>query len=389
MEAKSSDPIRMGMVGGGSGAFIGGVHRIAARMDGHYRFLAGALSSSAEKSLASGRELGLEADRIYGTFAEMASKEARRADGIEVVSITTPNHVHFPAAKAFLEAGIHVICDKPMTITSGEAQELVDLVERTGKVFMLTHNYTGYPMVRKACAMVEAGELGVIRVVQAEYPQDWLAEPIEQQGQKQATWRSDPAQSGAGGSIGDVGTHAWNLLSFVTGLETQALAAELSRFVPGRKLDDHAHIMLRFAPVGGNPPARGLLWSSQVATGHENDLRLRVYGTKAGIEWSQTDPNYLWVTPLGQPRQKITRASTAAGDIAGRVTRIPAGHPEGYLEGFANLYHEAAMAIRAAREQKPVPSDILYPTVYDGLLGMKFIEACVRSSARDAAWEPL
>jgi predicted dehydrogenase len=381
----ASGPIRYGMVGGGQGAFIGAVHRIAARMDGEFQLVAGALSSDPERARASGAEIGLDPARNYASFQEMAKAEAKRLDGIEAVAIVTPNHVHYPAAKAFLEAGIHVICDKPLTSTLADAKKLAALVEKTGKVFVLTHNYTAYPMVRQAREMVQKGLLGDIRVVQAEYPQDWLTEDLAATGQKQAAWRSDPKQSGAGGATGDIGTHAYNLARFVTGLELDSLSADLDAFVPGRKLDDNAHVMLRFASG-----AKGMIWASQVAPGHENGLKLRVYGTKGGIEWVQADPNYLWYTPFGQPKQLITRAGAGASPAAARVSRIPSGHPEGYLEGFANIYAEAARAIRAARKKngKP-PRDVIFPTVQDGVEGVAFVEACVRSSKKNAAWTKL
>lgn len=377
-------PIRYGMVGGGQGAFIGAVHRIAARIDGEFTLVAGALSSDPERARASGAELGLDPKRAYGSFKEMAKAEARRKDGIEAVAIVTPNHMHYPAAKAFLEAGIHVICDKPLTSTLADAKKLAALVETSGKVFVLTHNYTGYPMVRQARAMVEDGVLGDLRVVQAEYPQDWLTEKVEDTGSKQASWRTDPKQSGAGGSTGDIGTHAYNLARFVTGLELDSLSADLTAFVPGRQLDDNAHVMLRFA--GG---AKGMLWASQVAPGNENGLKLRVYGTKGGLEWTQADPNYLWYTPFGQPKQLITRGGAGSGPAAARVTRVPPGHPEGYLEGFANIYAEAARAIRAARNGQKPPKDVIYPTVWDGVEGVAFVEACVRSSRKNGAWTRL
>ncbi len=377
----SAGRIRLGMVGGGEGAFIGGVHRIAARLDGHYDVVAGALSSTPEKSLRSGKALGLSEDRIYAGFQEMAEAEAARSDGIEAVSIVTPNHMHYPVARAFLTRGIHVICDKPLTSTLEDARALAALAGQSEALFVLTHNYTGYPMVRKAREMVANGDLGEIRVVQAEYPQDWLTEKLEDTGQKQAGWRTDPAQSGAGGSIGDIGTHALNLASFVTGLTLEALAADLSSFVEGRRVDDNAHILLRFA--GG---AKGMLWSSQVAPGNENALRLRVYGTKGGLEWAQEQPNHLWYAPFGEPKRLITRAGAGAGEAAARVTRIPSGHPEGYLEGFATIYAEAARAILAKRNGAPVPPDVIYPTVADGLAGMVFIDACARSSQQNGAW---
>ncbi|PHP66344.1 oxidoreductase [Zhengella mangrovi] len=382
-------PVRLGMVGGGQGAFIGAVHRMAARLDGHFQLAAGALSSDPERALASGAELGLAPDRCYGSFEAMARRERRLKDGIEAVAIVTPNHMHFPVARAFLKAGIHVICDKPLTSTLGDARKLARLAEDTGRLFVLTHNYTGYPMVRQARAMIEAGDLGTIRVVQVEYPQDWLADPIEETGQKQASWRTDPARSGAGGCVGDIGTHAWNLVSFVTGLETETVSADLDSFVPGRRLDDNAHVMLRFAPRGDGPPAKGMLWASQVSPGNENGLKLRVYGTKAGLEWAQEEPNAMWFSPLGEPRRLLTRGGAGANDAAARVTRIPGGHPEGYLEAFATLYTEAASAIRAMRGGGGLPADSLLPGVRDGLDGMRFIEACVRSSRANGRWTRL
>ena len=387
---KRERPIRYGMVGGGEGAFIGAVHRLAARMDGEFEFVAGALSSNPERAARSAAAIGLDPARSYSSFAEMAKKEAKRADGIEAVSIVTPNNVHFPAAKAFLEAGIHVICDKPLTATLAEAKKLAALVEKTGKVFVLTHNYTAYPMVRQAREMVQAGKLGEIRIVQAEYPQDWLTEDLAATGQKQASWRSDPKQSGAGGATGDIGTHAYNLARFVTGLELDSLSADLDAFVPGRLLDDNANVLLRFKGRDGGRGAKGMIWASQVAPGHENGLKLRVYGTKGGIEWVQADPNYLWYTPFGQPKQLITRNGAGAGPAAARVSRVPSGHPEGYLEGFANIYAEAAHAIRAARKKNGKPAkDVIYPTVQDGVEGVAFVEACVRSSKKNAAWTAL
>ena len=386
----STGPIRYGMVGGGQGAFIGGVHRIAARIDGEFELVAGALSSDPGRAKASGKELGIPADRNYGSFAEMAKAEAKRADGIEAVAIVTPNHMHYPAAKAFLEAGIHVICDKPLTSNLADAKKLAALVAKTGKLFVLTHNYTGYPMVRQAREMVAKGQLGDIRVVQAEYPQDWLTESAELSGSKQAEWRVDPKRSGVGGATGDIGTHAYNLARFVSGLELDSLSADLSAFGPGRVLDDNVNVMLRFKPAGKAPAARGMIWASQVAPGNENGLKLRVYGTKGGLEWVQADPNYLWFTPFGQPKQLITRGGAGSTPVAARVTRVPPGHPEGYLEGFANIYAEAARAIRAARKKGgKAPKDVIFPTVQDGVEGVAFVEACVRSSKKNAAWTKL
>ncbi|WP_233516996.1 Gfo/Idh/MocA family protein [Pseudotabrizicola alkalilacus] len=374
--------IRLGMVGGGRDAFIGAVHRIAARIDDQYELVAGCFSSDAEKSLASAADLGVA--RAYASFAEMAAKEARRKDGIEAVAIVTPNHMHAPVALQFLKRGIHVICDKPLTHTLPEAKKLAKAAEASGVVFALTHNYTGYPMIRQAAAMVAAGELGEIRLVQVEYAQDWLAEPIEDSGQKQAGWRTDPARSGAGGSTGDIGTHAFNLANFVSGLAVEELAADLQAFVPGRRVDDNAHVLLRYSSG-----ARGMLWCSQVAAGQENGLRLRIYGTKAGIEWEQETPNTLWVGPLGQPKYRLTRNGPGAGPEAGRVSRIPSGHPEGYLEGFANIYTEAARAIIARRDGTTLDPAVTFPGLKEGLEGVAFVDACVRSSARNAAWVKL
>jgi predicted dehydrogenase len=368
--------IKLGMVGGGNDAFIGGVHRIASRIDDHFELVAGALSSTPEKSRASGEALGLP--RVYDDFKSMAIREARLKDGIDAVSIVTPNHVHYEAAREFLKRGIHVICDKPLTSTLADAKKLVKAAESSDALFILTHNYTGYPMVRQAREMVAAGGIGKIRVVQVEYPQDWLT---VQQDIKQAEWRTDPARSGAGGSTGDIGTHAYNLACFITGLEATELAADLEAFVPGRQVDDNAHVMLRFD--GG---AKGMLWSSQVAPGNENALRIRVYGETGGLEWAQEDPNYLWHTPFGEPKRLITRGGAGAGDAAARVSRIPPGHPEGYLEGFANIYSEAAAAIRAHGAGSDADPGVIYPTVHDGLKGVAFVDACVRSSKRNAAW---
>jgi predicted dehydrogenase len=380
-QAAADGRIRLGMVGGGQGAFIGAVHRIAARLDDHYALVAGALSSDPTRAKRSGRELGLAPDRAYGDFQAMAAAEAVREDGIEVVTIVTPNHLHASVASVFLRAGMHVICDKPLATTVAEARDLVRVTQQTGKLFAVTYNYSGYPLIRQARAMIAAGELGDIRIVQAEYVQDWLTERLEATGQKQAAWRTDPAQAGAGGALGDIGTHAYHLACFVTGLTLDAVCADLTSFVAGRRLDDNAQILLRFQ--GG---ARGALWASQVAPGNENGLRLRVYGTKGGLEWDQENPNELWYAPFGQPPRRLTRGGPGAGPAAARVTRIPAGHPEGYLEGFATIYTEMAHAVRAARQGKATGGEVLFPTVEDGLRGVEFIDAAVRSSAQGAVW---
>lgn len=382
---KNTGRIRLGMVGGGQGAFIGAVHRLAARMDDHYEFVAGALSADPKKAKASGEELGLPADRIYSDYKEMAKAEAARPDGIEAVAIVTPNHLHVPVAKAFIEAGIHVICDKPLGISLKEAKSLEALLaKKKDLVFAFTHNYSAYPMIRQAKDMVATGVLGDIRVVQAEYPQDWLTTALEKSGQKQADWRTDPKRSGAGGCVGDIGTHAHQLACFVSGLSVDELAAELTTFVKGRALDDNVQVMLRFK--GG---ARGSIWTSQVAVGNENGMKLRVYGSKGGLEWKQEDPNYLWYTPYGEPKRLITRGGAGSTAPAGRVTRVPPGHPEGYLEGFANIYTEAARAIKAKRAGKRQEKDVQFPGIADAVAGMAFIEACVKSSAKNGKWTKL
>jgi predicted dehydrogenase len=374
--------IRLGMVGGGQGAFIGGVHRMAARIDDRYELVAGALSSDAARAAASAAELHLAPQRSYADYADMARREAAREDGIDIVAIVTPNHLHGRIASAFLDAGIDVICDKPMTTTVAEALAVVAKVRESQRLFALTHNYSGYPMVRQAREMVAAGELGELRVIQAEYPQDWLSTDLESTGQKQASWRVDPAQAGAGGSLGDIGSHAEHLVRFISGLELAQVSADLKTFVPGRRLDDNCHVLLRY--TNG---ACGMLWSSQVAPGNENTLRVRIYGSKAGLSFSQENPNQLWFTPLGGRAQLITRGGAGAGAAAARATRIPAGHPEGYLEGFAQLYRDVAEQIQARWEKRaPDPLACWVPTVEDGARGMKFIEAVVESSRADGRW---
>src|SRR5690348_13821968 len=371
------------MVGGGPGAFIGAVHRIAARLDDKYELVAAALSSDREKSLVGAKELNIP--RAYGSFQEMAAAESKMPEGIEVVSIVTPNHMHHAPAKAFLEAGIDVICDKPLRTTLEDALDLAKTVKRTGLVFGLTHNYTGHPLVRQAREMVAAGELGPIRLVQVEYVQDWLSTPLENTGQKQAEWRTDPARSGPGGSLGDIGTHAYNLACFVTGLPVQELAAEVTTFVPGRRLDDNVQMLLRFTKG-----VKGMLWASQVASGNENNLRLRVYGEKAGLEWQQEFPNELTFMPLGQPRRILKRGGPGTGAAAARAIRIPAGHPEGYLEGFAQLYKDLAEQIWARQEKRQAdPQALLVPGIAEGVEGMRFVAAVLESSRNHSAWTPL
>jgi len=376
--------MRIGMVGGGKDAFIGGVHRIALRLDGNYELVAGSFSSNFNNSKETGKDLGLAEDRVYETYQEMAEKESARSDGIHVVAIVTPNHLHVPIAKIFAEKGIHIICDKPLALSSEEAIELKNIVENNKIIFALTHNYTGYPMVRHARSLIQKNDLGSIRVVQAEYPQDWLTTKAEDSGLKQAEWRTDPKRSGNGGCIGDIGTHAFNLIRFITGLDVDELSADIHTFVKGRLLDDNAQIMLRFK--GG---AKGAIWSSQVAVGNENNLKIRVFGENGGLEWRQEDPNYLYYTKFGHPTQKITRGSGSASEEANDVTRIPPGHPEGYLEGFANIYSDVYKRLFAQTNKQNYDQSIdCYPTIYDGVEGMRFIETVLESNNNNSKWIP-
>ena len=375
--------IRYGMVGGGPGAFIGAVHRMAARLEGRYELVAGAFSSNRERGRAAGVELGVAPERTYDSYEVMARTEASRADGIEVVVIVTPNHLHYPVAKAFLDAGVHVICDKPLTTTVRDALALRDLVKATGKLFFVTYTYGTYPMVSQAREMVRSGQLGAVRLVQVEYAQGWLSTALETQGSPQARWRTDPALAGQGGCLGDIGTHAYHLLEYVSGLRTHSVAAELTRFVPGRRLDDNVQVMLRF--VGG---AKGSLWASQVAVGEDNALRIRIYGEQASLCWEQEHPEELRFAPLGAPPRILRRGGPGVGPWATGVTHLPVGHPEGTLEGFGLLYSEVADAIVAVREQRPAPA-IRVATIEEGVAGVQFIDACVRSAQRDAAWVAL
>jgi predicted dehydrogenase len=379
---RAARKLRLGMVGGGRGAFIGAVHRMAARLDDKWDIVAGALSASAENARLSAEDLGIAPDRAYTDWAEMARAEAARDDGIDAVSIVTPNHLHFGPAKAFLEAGINVICDKPMTLSLDEAKELARIARKSGKLFVLTQNNTGYPLVRQARKMVADGTLGTIQVIRVSYVQDWLTTALDQEGQKQAAWRTDPKYAGAGGSVGDIGVHAFNLAAFISGLELDEVCADLRSYVPGRKLDDNANVLLRYK--GG---ASGTLWSSQVAPGNFNRLSIGVYGTKGGIEWIGEDNDNLFYTPLGEPTRCITRGGPGTLDVATRATRMPPRHPEGYIEGFANLYSDSAELIWAAKDKRaPDPFATHLPTVEDGVHGLAFIEACVESSRKGSVW---
>ncbi|MFM1768059.1 MAG: hypothetical protein RJA22_588 [Verrucomicrobiota bacterium] len=381
-----SRKIRYGMVGGGRGAFIGAVHRIAAAMDQQIELVCGAFSSDPERSRASGADLFLPADRCYGTFEEMIRAEAKRPAGerMDFIAIVTPNHMHFPPAKMALEHGFHVLSDKPATFNLAEAKKLAALVKKSGCLYGLTHNYTGYPLVKEARDLVRSGRLGAIRKVVVEYPQGWLATRLEATGQKQAGWRTDPKRSGAGGCVGDIGTHAENLAEYITGLPIDELAADLTSFVKGRKLDDDANVLLRFK--GG---AKGVLHSSQISVGEENNLNIRVYGEKGGLEWHQKEPNTLLVKWLDQPMQVYRTANGYLSAAAKAAGRTPPAHPEGYLEAFANIYKNFANHIRARLDgRKPAKDDpaLDYPRIEDGIRGMAFIEAVVKSSRRNAAW---
>lgn len=376
--------IRLGMVGGGEDAFIGAIHRIAARLDDRYELIAGALSASPDKAMRSAASIGLRPDRSYPDFRTMALAEAGRTDAIEAVAIVTPNHMHAPVAEAFLETGVHIICDKPLTASLEEARRLRDKSRATGTIFAVTYNYSGYPLVRHARAMVQAGELGAIRIVQVEYPQDWLSEPLEATGQKQADWRTDPARSGAGGCVGDIGTHAYQLAHFVTGMMPEQILAEATIFVPGRRVDDNVQILLRY-----RNGARGALWASQVAPGNDNGLRLRVFGEKGGLDWRQEEPNLLVWSPLGDAPRSIRRGTAAMNAAGKRVNRIPAGHPEGYLEAFATIYAEVATAIVAKRSGSLADPELTFPTIEDGFAGVAMVDAVLCSSAAGGVWTPV
>ena len=384
-----SRKLRYGMVGGGRGAFIGAVHRIAAAMDQQIELVCGAFSSDPERSKASGADLFLPANRCYGTFAEMilAEKALPADQRMDFIAIVTPNHMHFPPAKMALENGFHVLSDKPATFDLAEAKELAKLVKKTGLLYGLTHNYTGYPLVKQARDMIATGKLGKIRKVVVEYPQGWLATRLEASGQKQAGWRTDPKRSGAGGCVGDIGTHAENLAEYMTGLQISELAADTTSFVKGRKLDDDVNVLLRFK--GG---AKGVLHSSQISVGEENNLNIRVYGELGGLEWHQNEPNTMLVKWLDQPMQVYRTANGYLCDAAKAAGRTPPAHPEGYLEAFANIYKNFANAIRAREAgQKLAKTDLAndFPKIEDGVRGMAFIKAVVESSAKNAAWTKL
>lgn len=376
-------PLLLGMVGGGAGAYIGNIHRIAARQDGAFQLVAGAFDVNPQAGHAFAASQQLDPARSYDTYQAMVAAESKREDGIEVVAICTPNFTHYPIAKAFIEAGIAVICEKPLTATLEEAIALEQLVRESGVFMGVTYTYSGYPMVHEARALVATGKLGKVRALQVEYPLEWMATAIESEGNAQAAWRTDPKKNGRGGSIGDIGTHAYHLAGFVSGLKLQSLTADLATFVNGRKLDDHAHVMLRYE--GG---ARGLLWSSQVALGCSNGLRLRVFGELASVSWFQEQPNELIYSPLNGRTEIIKRGAEDLSEAAKVRTRTPPGHPEGYLEAFANLYAGFAEAIHAQKQgRNPSAIGQNIPTAYDGLKGVAFVDAVVDSAeAQDQPW---
>jgi predicted dehydrogenase len=378
--------LRVGMVGGGRNAFIGAVHRMALRLDDRAELVAGALSSDPENARLSGADIGIAEDRAYSDYRRMAEEESKLPDGIEAVVIVTPNHLHAPVARAFLEAGIDVICDKPLSASIDEAEELAAVARKSGLVFAVTLNNTGYAMVRHARELVASGALGQVRIVRAEYIQDWLTQPIDADGQKQAEWRTDPARAGRSACLADIGVHAFSLAHFVSGIAPSEVAADLTTFVPGRRLDDNAHVMMRYASG-----ARGVLVASQVSPGNYNRLSLKVYGDKAGLEWYAHEPEYLHFCEFGKPHVILTRGGADVGGEAARVSRMPAEHPEGYVEGFGNLYRDAIALVSARRRGEAADPAIaaMVPSIEDGLLGMRFIEASVDSSEAGGIWTPI
>jgi len=379
-----SRKIKMGMIGGGRGAFIGAIHRMAAGIDGQIEFVAGALDVNSEIAILSGQDLYLNPDRTYGTYQEMIEKESKLPEGerIDFVSIVTPNHVHFDPAKLALEHGFHVVCEKPMTYSYEEALALEKLVEESGLVFALTHTYTGYPMIKQAREMIQSGVFGKIRKVVVEYPQGWLSTPLETTGQQQASWRTDPKQSGKAGSVGDIGTHAENLAETITGLKIVELCADVTTFVEGRQLDDDANVLIRF-----DNGAKGVLHVSQVSAGEENPVNIRVYGEKGGIQWHQHDPNTMFVKWLDKPMEVYRTGTGYMGNMAQAHTRTPSGHPEGYLEAFGNIYRNFAKVVQAKLDGKePAPEYLDFPTVHDGVRGMRFIDAVIESGEKNAEW---
>ncbi len=375
----------MGMIGGGRGAFIGGVHRMAAALDGRIELVGGAFSSEPERSRLSGADLHLDPARVYDSYYDLIERESQLPEGerMDFIAIVTPNHLHYAPARLALKHGFHVICDKPLCLNVEEALELQSVVEETGRLFALTHNYTGYPMVKQARAMIRRGDLGAIRKVVVAYPQGWLSRALESTGHKQASWRLDPERSGAVGAMGDIGTHAENLLEYITGLQIDSLCADLTAVVPGRRLDDDGNVLLRF-----DNGAKGVLYASQIAAGEENDLHIRIYGEKGGLVWRQEEPNTLTALWLDQPKQLLRTGQPYTLPEAQAHIRTPPGHPEGFIEAFANIYRNFAACIQArlaGKEPHPIYTD--FPTVADGVRGMQFIEAVVASSREEKWWK--
>lgn len=376
--------LRLGMIGGGQGAFIGAVHRIAARIDDEYELVCGAFSSNPERAKASGIALGLPASRSYASYQELIEKEKQLPENerVQVISIVTPNNVHFEPTKLALENGFHVILDKPMTFNLAEAKELDKIVKSSGKLFCLTHTYTGYPMVKEAKQLVKQGKLGAIRKIYVEYPQGWLSTFLEGQDQKQAAWRTDPGKSGIAGAMGDIGTHAFNLAEYVSGLKVTKVCADINIVVPGRKLDDDGAVLLKF-----NNGASGVLMASQIAAGDENNIKVRVYGEKGGLEWQQDIANTLLIKWLDKPAEILRTGGPGLSSYASHNTRVPAGHPEGYLEAFANLYRNFALSIKADIAGNQADAEWLdYPGLEDGLRGMAFVENVIASGKSDKKW---
>ncbi|GAK57250.1 oxidoreductase domain protein [Candidatus Vecturithrix granuli] len=379
---KAIPTLTYGMIGGGQGAFIGDVHRKAIGFDRKAQLVAGCFSRDYQNTLETGAALGIAEERLYKAYQEMAEAEGKREDKLDFIVIVTPNYLHFPIAKAFLEQGINVVCDKPLAPELKDAEELDKLAKEKGLLFCVTYTYTGYPMVKQAREMVKRGDIGDIRFINAEYPQDWLATPIESSGQKQASWRTDPAQTGKANCVGDIGSHTENLAGYITGLKIKTLAARLDTFVEGRVLDDNATVMVEY-----DSGAKGVYWISQIAVGHDNDLRIRIYGTKGSLEWSQEDPNYLKVAHIGKPTEILSRGRDALYPSAAQNSRIPGGHPEGYFEAFANVYSAFTNAlIKKNTGETLTDGDLDFPTVQQGIDGVKFIGKCVESSQKGAAW---
>ena len=379
---KAALKLQYGMVGGGQGAFIGDVHRKAANFDGKAEIVAGCFSKDYQNTLATGAALGIDESRLYKSFAEMAKAEGKREDKIDFVIIVTPNNLHYPIAKAFLENGIQVVCDKPLTPELKDAEELDKIAKGKDLLFCVTYTYTGYPMVKQAREMIKRGDIGEIRFINAEYPQDWLATPLEKTGQKQAAWRADPVQTGKSNCVGDIGSHTENLAGYLTGLKIKSLCARLDTFVEGRVLDDNATIMVNY-----DNGAKGVYWTSQIAVGHDNDLRIRIYGTKGSIEWSQENPNYLKVAYIGKPTETLSRGRDQLYPRAASLSRIPGGHPEGYYEAFANIYATFENALIKKKSGAALTEDDLdFPTLQPGIDGVKFIGKCVESSQTGAVW---